>query len=108
MTAETNAPTPELQMWNDEFGATHNERMQWWRTARFGMFVHWGVSSVPAGVWQSQEVKQSGVEWIMNRGRIPLADYQNFTKQFNPVNFNAEQWVKIAKNAGMKYIVITS
>ena len=108
MTADTNAPTPELQMWNDEFGATHDQRMQWWRAARFGMFIHWGVYSVPAGVWQGKEVKQSGGEWIMNRGRIPVADYQAFTKQFDPTNFNAMQWVKIAKNAGMKYIVITA
>ncbi len=108
MTPNTNPPTPELQMWNEEFGATHDARMQWWRAARFGMFIHWGVYSVPAGVWQGQEVKQSGGEWIMNRGRIPLADYQNFTKQFNPVKFNADEWVKIAKRAGMKYIVITA
>jgi alpha-L-fucosidase len=108
MTTETNAPTPELQMWNDEFGASHDERMTWWRAARFGMFIHWGVYSVPAGFWQGQPVNQSGGEWIMNRGRIPLADYQNFTKEFNPVNFDAAQWVKIAKNAGMKYIVITA
>jgi alpha-L-fucosidase len=108
MTPSTNAPTPELKMWNEEFGATHDARMQWWRAARFGMFVHWGVYSVPAGVWQGQEVKQSGGEWIMNRGRIPLAAYQNFAKEFNPVKFHADEWVKIAKRAGMKYIVITS
>src|SRR6184192_3043715 len=51
-------------------------RMKWWREARFGMFIHWGVYSVPAGVWNGQEVKRSGAEWIMNRGRIPAADYQ--------------------------------
>jgi alpha-L-fucosidase len=108
MTPDTNAPTPELQMWNDEFGATHDQRMQWWRAARFGMFIHWGVYSVPAGFWQGQPVNASGGEWIMNRGRIPVADYQAFTKQFDPTNFNAEQWVKLAKKAGMKYIVITA
>ena len=82
--------------------------MKWWRAARFGMFIHWGVYSVPAGVWNGTNVTASGAEWIMNRGRIPLADYQKFATQFNPVKFNAKEWVKLAKNAGMKYIVITS
>jgi alpha-L-fucosidase len=99
---------PDWQAWNRDFGASHDVRMQWWRAARFGMFIHWGVYSVPAGVWNGTNITQSGGEWIMNRGRIPLVAYQNFTKQFNPVKFNADEWVKIAKHAGMKYIVITS
>jgi len=103
---ETN--NPDWQAWNRDFGASHDARMQWWRVARFGMFIHWGVYSVPAGVWNGTNVTASGAEWIMNRGRIPLADYQKFATQFNPVKFNADEWVKIAKNAGMKYIVITS
>src|SRR4051812_12165868 len=49
-------------------------RMKWWREARFGMFIHWGVYSVPAGTWQGKQVPGIG-EWIMNRGRIPVADY---------------------------------
>ena len=108
MTADTNAPTPELQVWRDMYGASHDQRMQWFRKARFGMFIHWGVYSVPAGVWHGTNVQRSGAEWIMNRGRIPVADYQQLPAQFNPTNFNAGQWVKIAKNAGMKYIVITA
>jgi alpha-L-fucosidase len=108
MSPDTNAPTPELLEWEKEFGPTHDKRMQWWRAARFGMFIHWGVYSVPAGVWNGTNVQRSGAEWIMNRGRISMADYQKFPAQFNPTNFNAEQWVKIAKNAGMKYIVITA
>src|SRR5690348_9868862 len=51
MTVDTNAPSPELSAWRKAFGATHEQRLQWWRTARFGMFIHWGVYSVPAGVW---------------------------------------------------------
>jgi len=108
MTLDKTPASPELLMWRKEFGATHEQRMQWWRAARFGMFIHWGVYSVPAGVWRGTNITSSGGEWIMNRGRIPVADYQAFTKQFNPTNFNAEQWVKIAKDAGMKYIVITA
>jgi len=84
-----------------------NDKMQWWKEARFGLFIHWGLYAVPAGVWKGREVPGIG-EWIMNRGKIPVADYRQFAKNFNPVKFNAEEWVKMAKNAGMKYIVITS
>jgi len=82
-------------------------RMAWWREAKFGMFIHWGVYSVPAGFYQDKPVRGIG-EWIMNRGKIPMSEYQAFAKQFNPVKFDAEAWVKTAKAAGMKYIVITS
>ena len=99
---------PSWQQWQQECGPTHEQRMQWWRQARFGMFIHWGVYSVPAGVWNGTNVTRSGAEWIMNRGRIPMADYQQLPAQFNPAKFDATQWVDIAKNAGMKYIVITA
>ncbi len=82
-------------------------RMKWWREARFGMFIHWGVYSVPAGTWEGKQIPGIG-EWIMNRAKIPVAEYAKFTEQFNPVKFNADQWVSIAKAAGQKYIVITA
>ena len=82
-------------------------RMAWWREARFGLFIHWGVYSVPAGFYHDQPVRGIG-EWIMNRAKIPMAEYQQFAKQFNPVRFNADDWVKAARDAGMRYIVITS
>jgi alpha-L-fucosidase len=82
-------------------------RMAWWREARFGMFIHWGVYSVPAGTWQGKEIPGIG-EWIMNTAKIPVADYRNFAKQFNPVKYDPDAWVRLAKEAGMKYIVITS
>jgi len=86
---------------------SRDNRMKWWREARFGMFIHWGVYSVPAGTYKGQKINRIG-EWIMNRGKIPVAEYQAFAKEFNPVKFNADEWVKMAKDAGMKYIVITS
>ena len=86
---------------------TKDERMQWWREARFGMFIHWGVYSVPAGTWNGRQIGSIG-EWIMNRGKIPVADYQTMAKQFNPLKYNPDAWVKMTKDAGMKYIVITS
>ncbi|HUA66211.1 MAG TPA: alpha-L-fucosidase [Alphaproteobacteria bacterium] len=96
-----------LHMWQQDYGPTHDARMQWWRQARFGMFIHWGVYSVPAGIYKGQPVTHAG-EWIMRTADIPVADYAAFAKQFDPTNFNADQWVKIAKDAGMKYIVITA
>ena len=86
---------------------SRDERMQWWREARFGMFIHWGVYAVPAGTWQGHQVGHGG-EWIMNRGKISVADYHQIARQFNPIKYNPEAWVKMAKDAGMKYIVITA
>ncbi|MBZ5586081.1 MAG: alpha-L-fucosidase [Acidobacteriia bacterium] len=82
-------------------------RINWWREARFGMFIHWGLYAIPAGEWKGQPIGGIG-EWIMNRARIPVTEYEQLARQYNPVKFNAEQWVQIAKGAGMKYIVITS
>jgi alpha-L-fucosidase len=82
-----------------------DERMKWWREARFGMFIHWGLYAVPAGQWKDN--KDHG-EWIMNSAHIPVKDYEQFARQFNPVKFNADKWVQFAQKAGMKYIVITS
>jgi len=86
---------------------SHSQRMEWWREARFGMFIHWGVYAVPAGTFRGQKINRIG-EWIMNRGKIPVTEYQAFAKQFNPILYNPEAWVKAAKDAGMKYIVITA
>jgi alpha-L-fucosidase len=81
--------------------------IQWWREARFGMFIHWGLYAQPAGVWKGQKIPSLG-EWIMYNARIPIAEYEQLAKTFNPVRFDAEEWVLIAKRAGMKYLVITS
>lgn len=107
-TASIPEPEPVVALWRKEYGPTHDQRMKWWREARFGMFIHWGIYSVPAGIWNGGRVTNSGAEWIMNRGRIPVADYRKFADKFNPVKFNADAWVKLAKDAGMKYIVITA
>lgn len=90
-----------------ETQAQRDQRMKWWREARFGMFIHWGLYAVPAGEYKGQRSTRIG-EWIMEWANIPRAEYEKFAPQFNPVKFNAAEWVSIAKNAGMKYIVITS
>jgi alpha-L-fucosidase len=87
--------------------AQRDARMEWFRAARFGMFIHWGVYAVPAGTYDGKKVSGIG-EWIMNRGKIPMAEYQKFAKEYNPTNYNADEWVQLAKEAGMKYIVITA
>jgi alpha-L-fucosidase len=93
--AQAAAETPEQKA----------ERMKWFREARFGMFIHWGVYSVPAGEWNGNK---NYAEWFLEETHMPVSQYEKFAQQFNPVKFDAKQWVRIAKDAGMKYIVITS
>lgn len=83
------------------------EKMKWWKDARFGMFIHWGIYSVPAGIYNGEEVPGIG-EWIMNTAKIPVKEYEEYARKFNPTEYDAEEWVRIAKEAGMKYIIITS
>ena len=87
---------------------SRDKRMQWWREARFGMFIHWGPYAVWAGTYHGQEQNRGGAEWIMNRCKIPVAEYQQMAATFNPVDYDPESWVLLAKEAGMKYIVITA
>ena len=91
----------------EETKQQRDARMQWWRQARFGMFIHWGIYSVPAGTYQGKPIGGIG-EWIMHNAKIPVAEYAKYAHEFNPVKFDADQWVSIAKEAGQKYIVITS
>src|SRR5438128_3230838 len=90
-----------------ESAAEHDRRMAWFCEARFGMFIHWGLYSVAAGEWNGKPVPSAG-EWIMETGKIPASEYEKLVPQFDPVKFDARQCVRIAKGAGMKYIVITS
>jgi alpha-L-fucosidase len=82
-------------------------RMAWWREAKFGMFIHWGVYAVPAGTYKDQRIGGIG-EWIMRRAQIPVAEYRAFAREFNPVKYKPADWAKLAADAGMRYMVITS
>lgn len=85
----------------------HDARVQWWQDARFGMFIHWGIYSLPGGEWKGKKV--SGyAEHLMRKERIPRAEYLTLAHQFNPVHFNADEWARHAHDAGMKYMIITS
>jgi alpha-L-fucosidase len=89
----------------DESRADRDARMTWWREARFGLFIHWGLYAVPAGEWKG---KTDHGEWIRTSAKIPLSEYERFAGRFNPLRFDPDQWVRTAKAAGMKYIVITT
>lgn len=102
--ARTGAPKAADQP-NPATAAAPDQRMAWWRDARFGMFIHWGLYAIPAGEWGTDT---SHGEWIMNTAHIPVEEYEKFVGRFNPQKFDADAWVKAAKAAGMKYIVITS
>jgi len=82
-------------------------RLAWFKEAKFGLFIHWGLYAIPAGEWKGKHVPGIG-EWIMNRAKIPVAEYEQLAKQWNPVKFDPDAWVQMAQDAGMKYIVITS
>ncbi|MBB5319528.1 alpha-L-fucosidase, partial [Tunturibacter empetritectus] len=84
-----------------ETPAQRDARMQWWREARFGMFIHWGLYSIPAGTWNGQRIPNVG-EWIMNTASIPVADYKALAPKFNPTGFSAHDIVALAKSSGMK------
>ena len=80
--------------------------------AKFGMFIHWGLYSIPGGIWKDKKIEEYGrpsvAEWIQCTAQIPREEYAQLAKEFNPTEFNAESIAKLAKDAGMKYIVITS
>ncbi len=85
-----------------------DERMQWWREARFGLFIHWGIYSIPAGVWKGETSKKNYAEWAMHNFKIPLEEYSQLAKEFNPVKFDADKWAQLAADAGMGYFVLTT
>ena len=83
-------------------------RMEWWRDARFGLFIHWGIYSIPAGEWKGQTSNKDYAEWTMHNFEIPLDEYSQLAKEFNPTKFNADEWAKLAADAGMGYFVLTT
>jgi alpha-L-fucosidase len=90
-----------------ESAEARKARLAWFHQAKFGLFIHWGLYAIPAGEWKGKRIPGIG-EWIMNRAKIPVAEYELLAKQWNPVKFDPEAWVALAKDAGVKYIVITS
>src|SRR5712692_10437987 len=83
------------------------QRLAWFRDAKYGLFIHWGLYAIPAGEWNGRAVPGLG-EWIMFRTPVPVREYERLASRFNPTKFDADVWVQLAQDAGMKYIVITS
>jgi alpha-L-fucosidase len=98
--ARAQAPDPESDQ-------AKQARLAWFREAKFGLFIHWGLYAIPAGQWKGARVPGIG-EWVMFRARVPVPEYEKLAQGFNPVKFDADAWVALAKDAGMKYMVITS
>ena len=102
--AEESAHSPVIS-YTPETQAQKDARLKWWSDARFGMFIHWGLYSIPAGVWQD---RTDFGEWFLEQTHTPVSQYEKYASQFDPTNFDATAWVRAAKAAGVKYIVITS
>src|SRR5689334_13940766 len=98
-------PPPTLGQKLGTNDPAREKRLEWFREAKYGMFIHWGLYAIPAGEYKGRRAPGIG-EWIMNRLQIPVAEYEQLAKQFNPVKFNPDEWVQLAQDAGMKYMVI--
>ncbi len=95
------------EMWDSSTSAKENPNLKWFREAKFGLFIHWGLYSQLAGTWKNKNYYGSG-EWIMNQAKIPVKEYEKVAEDFNPVDFNADEWAQLAEDAGIKYLVITA
>lgn len=102
--------TAEKEIATQETPEQRDERMKWWREARFGMFVHWGLYSGLAGTWEGEMVgKRGGMEWLQNRVGASTEEYAKHAKPlFKPSKDFAKHWAKLAKQAGCKYLVFTT
>ena len=85
-----------------------HKKMEWFRNARYGMFIHWGLYAIPGGEWKG--IHQDGAtEWLLKEQEIPFAESRALKDQFNPVDFDADEWVRLAaEDFGVKYIVFTA
>ena len=102
------AENESLDPYANETKEQRDARMEWWREARFGMFIHWGVYSVPAGTYKGKQIGGIG-EWIMNNGKIPVAEYRAVRQAVQPGEVRRRRvGARWPRTPGMKYIVITS
>lgn len=94
-------------MWDKTSASKEHPNIQWFKDAKFGLFIHWGLYSQLAGSWKGKRYYGSG-EWIMHQAKIPVKEYEQVAKEFNPTDFNADAWAQLAEDAGIKYMVITA
>ena len=83
------------------------DKMEWWRHDRFGMFIHFGLYSQCEGYWKGEPIDGIG-EWVFKHAKIPVDEYQDLASTFSCENMDVDSWIKMAKETGMKYVVITS
>ena len=95
------------KMWDNRSSDQEHPNIQWFKGAKFGLFIHWGLYSKLAGEWNGKRYYGSG-EWIMNQAKIPVKQYEQVAQTFNPVKFDAVEWAQFAQDAGVKYMVITA
>lgn len=95
------------EMWDERSNGKEHPNIKWFKNAKFGMFIHWGLYSKLGGKWKGKKYYGSG-EWIMSQGKIPAREYEQVAASFNPTGFNADEWAQLAADAGMKYMVITA
>jgi len=101
------AVSEAMKGWWKEAKKTHPQRIAWWREARYGMFIHWGIYSDPAGEWKGKKV-EGYAEHLMRKEQLTKAEYKDLAHQFNPKMFDAEKWILAAKKAGMRYFIVTA
>ncbi|MBP7935157.1 MAG: alpha-L-fucosidase [Phycisphaerae bacterium] len=93
-----------------ETSAERDQRMAWWRKARFGMFIHWGLYAIPAGEWKGERLDNPAhcTTWTRHFLSIPTADWDPLIHEYEPVWYNPRDWARLAKAAGMQYAVLTT
>ncbi|MBV1888530.1 MAG: alpha-L-fucosidase, partial [Urechidicola sp.] len=96
----------------EQMNASKEVAKEAFNDAKFGMFIHWGLYSIPGGIWKDKKIEEYGrpsvAEWIQCTAKIPRDEYAQLANQFNPTEFDADAIARLAKDAGMKYLVITS
>ncbi len=112
--ADAEVPAEMREQWTKMNASDAKQRgRERFNENKYGMFIHWGIYSQLGGIWEGQKMEENGIgpkvaEWIMRNKEIPRAEYAKLAQSFNPVEFDADEWVAIAKAAGMNYMVITS
>lgn len=99
--------SPDLQWWY-KAQETCDQRLDWWRDARFGCFIHWNATSLLGGVWNGKQYN-GYAEHIQRMARIPIEEYRHeVIDKFNPTEFNADEWAQMIRMAGMRYVIFTA
>ncbi len=103
---------PKTEITWEEMNASKAEAKEAFNDAKYGMFIHWGLYAIPGGIWKGKKMEElkgpKVAEWIQFGAEIPRDEYAQLAKEFNPTAFDADAIAKLAKDAGMKYVVITS